>query len=221
MKIGISLVILFLLALSCTKSNDARLAAVQTGEPDSITGNTAILECKIENDGGSNVVERGVYFDTVRNPTKANQKLVLGTGIGNFTAKLTGLNSHTTYYARAFATNSAGTVYGNERSFTTISALDKNLIVGWWLNDVTRSQHSEYKARYFGANGSVAADASNYGLGGGYGGGTWRWLTKDTLVIEGAGSVKVLVRNITNDSLQYDLINAVPGMIHKMYYSRL
>lgn len=221
MKITISLVILFLLELSCAKSKDASLAVVLTGEANSITGNTATLECKVENDGGSNVVERGICFDTIPNPTTTSQKFVLGAGTGDFTAKLTGLNSHTTYYARAFATNSVGTVYGNQSSFTTISSLDKNLIVGWWLNDVTRSQHSEYKARYFGLDGSVSADASNYGLGGGYGGGTWRWLTKDTLLMEGAGSVKVLVNKITGDSLQYDLINAVPGMIHKMYYSRL
>ena len=42
-----------------------------------------------------------------------------GTGVGSYTSNLTGLTSNTTYYVRAYATNIAGTGYGNELSFTT------------------------------------------------------------------------------------------------------
>ena len=40
-------------------------------------------------------------------------------GIGIFTSNLTSLEPGTTYYVRAYATNSVGTAYGNELSFTT------------------------------------------------------------------------------------------------------
>jgi uncharacterized protein (TIGR02145 family) len=42
-----------------------------------------------------------------------------GLGTGSFTSSFTGLVPNTTYYVRAYATNSAGTGYGNEVSFTT------------------------------------------------------------------------------------------------------
>jgi uncharacterized protein (TIGR02145 family) len=42
-----------------------------------------------------------------------------GTGVGSFTSTLASLTGSTTYYVRAYATNSVGTAYGNEVSFTT------------------------------------------------------------------------------------------------------
>ena len=41
-------------------------------------------------------------------------------GISDFVSQITGLASNTTYYVRAYATNSVGTAYGEERSFTTL-----------------------------------------------------------------------------------------------------
>jgi hypothetical protein len=45
-----------------------------------------------------------------------------GSGTGSFTSNLTGLNPSTTYYVRAYATNSTGTAYGNEIQFITQGA---------------------------------------------------------------------------------------------------
>jgi len=54
------------------------------------------------------------------NPTIADSKTVDGTGVGSFTSAITGLASGTTYYVRSYATNSVGTIYGTEVSFTTL-----------------------------------------------------------------------------------------------------
>ena len=61
-----------------------------------------------------------VWF-TSENPTVASNSGITsdGTGTGTFTSDLTGLNHATTYYVRAYATNSAGTAYGNQVQFST------------------------------------------------------------------------------------------------------
>ena len=76
----------------------------------------------VTSDGGAAVTARGVAYGTAQNPTTANSTTSDGTGIGAFTSTLTGLTASTRYYVRAYATNSVGTAYGNEVSFTTLSA---------------------------------------------------------------------------------------------------
>lgn len=72
-------------------------------------------------DGGATVTERGVCWSTTSNPTISNSKTIDGTSTGTFASSLTGLLPNTTYYLRAYATNDAGTGYGNEIFFTTAS----------------------------------------------------------------------------------------------------
>jgi uncharacterized protein (TIGR02145 family) len=69
------------------------------------------------------VSARGVVYGTAQNPTTANSTTSDGTGTGTFTSTLTGLTASTLYYVRAYATNSVGTAYGNEVSFTTLMPL--------------------------------------------------------------------------------------------------
>jgi len=94
-------------------------AALTTAEATSITSSSAISGGNIIADGGSAVSERGVCWSTSTNPTIADSHTTDGTGIGSFTSILTGLTANTTYYVRAYATNSAGTAYGNEVFFAT------------------------------------------------------------------------------------------------------
>lgn len=70
-------------------------------------------------DGGSAVTARGVCWNTEQNPTVNNNHTTNGNGTGSFTSHIVGLNANTTYYVRAYATNSVGTAYGEERYFTT------------------------------------------------------------------------------------------------------
>ena len=69
--------------------------------------------------GGDTVKARGVCWNTTGSPTTVNSKTDNGTGIGSFTGTLTSLTPNTLYHVRAFATNSIGTGYGNEVTFTT------------------------------------------------------------------------------------------------------
>jgi hypothetical protein len=73
----------------------------------------------ISNDGGSAVTARGVCWSTSQNPTIADNKSTDSLGIGTYTSLLHGLVPSTAYYARAYATNAVGTVYGNQVNMTT------------------------------------------------------------------------------------------------------
>ena len=86
----------------------------------SITNTTAICGGSITADGGSTVTSRGVVWSTSPSPTIAlTTKTVDGSGTGSFTSSITGLTANTTYYVRAYATNSVGTTYGAQQTFTT------------------------------------------------------------------------------------------------------
>jgi len=97
----------------------AVLPVITTTAISSITSTTASSGGTITSDGGTPVTARGVCWNTSQNPTTANNKTDNGTGSGSFISNITGLNPGTLYYVRAYATNSAGTAYGTERSFTT------------------------------------------------------------------------------------------------------
>jgi len=88
-----------------------------------ITAATASSGGNITTDGGAAVTARGICWSTATGPTIANAKTSEGSGIGTFTSSLTGLSPGTKYYVRAYATNGAGTAYGNEVSFTTTIVL--------------------------------------------------------------------------------------------------
>lgn len=92
---------------------------VTTNSINSITQVSAITGGNITNEGGAPVSTRGVCWNTTSNPTINNTKTIDGNGTGIYTSLITGLSPNTTYYIRAYATNSIGTNYGNEISFTT------------------------------------------------------------------------------------------------------
>lgn len=99
------------------------LASVTTTSVTKITSTTGSASItaqsggNVTNDGGGTVTARGVCWSTSHNPTITDSKTTNGTGKGAFTSNVTGL-SIATYYIRAYATNSAGTAYGQELSFT-------------------------------------------------------------------------------------------------------
>jgi hypothetical protein len=98
------------------------LPTVTTTAISDTTGISAVSGGNVTNDGGSPVTARGIVWGTNPSPTVAlTTKTTDGTGVGQFTSKIDGLTKSTKYYIRAYATNAAGTAYGNELSFTTLS----------------------------------------------------------------------------------------------------
>jgi hypothetical protein len=82
-------------------------------------GGTATFNGTIVNVGDPAYTERGFVYGAVHNPTVDDdtKKIASGTGTGVFSSNITGLTEGTTYYVRAYATNSKGTAYGSEVNF--------------------------------------------------------------------------------------------------------
>jgi hypothetical protein len=117
----------FLIFCGCSKTSDninpTVKISISTDAVIEITSTTAKSGGNISSDGGATVTARGVIWSTSQNPTIAlSTKTSNGTGTGAFTSELTALATNTTYYVRAYATNSAGTAYGNEVTFKTSAA---------------------------------------------------------------------------------------------------
>jgi hypothetical protein len=112
-----------------TVSTQVFLPIISTLSASSITTTTATSGGNVSSDEGAAVTSRGVVWSTNTNPTiSLTTKTSNGSGIGTFSSALTGLSPNTTYYVRAYATNSAGTAYGNETTFTT-SPKNQNTVV--------------------------------------------------------------------------------------------
>ena len=93
---------------------------VMTDDVTNIGTHSATCGGNVTNDGYSTVTARGICWSTTQSPTISDSYTSDGTGTGAFTSAITDLESGLTYYVRAYATNSAGTAYGNEISFTTL-----------------------------------------------------------------------------------------------------
>lgn len=108
-----------------TTGNGPGLPDVITLEVSEVTTTSAKCGGEVLSDGGSPVIRRGVCWSTEQQPTIENDTTVNDSGLGVFASILANLTPNTTYYVRAYATNSTGTGYGNEVSFTTVDGLPK------------------------------------------------------------------------------------------------
>ncbi|MFN5387128.1 MAG: hypothetical protein ACK5CO_09905, partial [Bacteroidota bacterium] len=78
----------------------------------------------ISSDGGSPVVTRGVCWGTGSLPTLSNNSTSNGSGTGSYIGTISGLSLNTTYYVRAYASNAAGTAYGNQLSIKIVDVIN-------------------------------------------------------------------------------------------------
>lgn len=111
------------------------LPTVETATTSLITLDSATSGGNVLTQGTSAVTERGICYSTSINPdtsqptttTPTGGKILSGSGLGTFSCNLSGLNTGTLYYVRAYAINGSGTAYGVNQSFTTISVINAML----------------------------------------------------------------------------------------------
>jgi hypothetical protein len=132
-------------------STSITLPTLTTTSVTNITSSTATSGGEITFSGGSPITARGICWGLNPNPTTANNKTENGTGNGAFVSDLTNLLAGQEYFVRAYATNAAGTAYGNQFSFST--------------NSIVATLYAVKDAGIFN-NANGTAVQANYGSGG-------------------------------------------------------
>ena len=112
-------VFIIISAITYSCSNE-EIPVLTTTELSSITTISVMSGGNIISDGGAKVIYKGVCWNSTGNPTIANGRTSDGAGVESFKSSITQLLPNTYYYLRAYATNGAGTGYGNELSFATL-----------------------------------------------------------------------------------------------------
>ncbi|NMC34734.1 MAG: hypothetical protein GYA36_20105, partial [Veillonellaceae bacterium] len=155
----------------------------------SVTGTTAVSGGTITYNGGSDITGRGVCWGISASPDLSGDFTTDGSGFGSFTSNLTLLTPGTTYYVRAYATNSSGTGYGDEKTFTTVS-----------LPAATTGSMSDIKGIAASGSGTVTDD----------GGGTitaqglcWSTSTSPTISDSITTSFEASLKNLTANTVYY------------------
>lgn len=119
------LVLVFL--SGCKKDNTEENTAqnppeINTSSITDITHNSATGGGEVTSEGSASVTARGICWSTQQGPTVDNPRTLDGGGAGSFASNMSSLTPGTTYYVRAYATNSLGTSYGVQVSFATDNA---------------------------------------------------------------------------------------------------
>jgi len=135
----IQLIFIGLLVLfnnSCDKE-EYTLPEVSTTEVTDITEVSATSGGTVTNDGGAEVIARGVCWSTSTGPTLDDNATNDGIGTGSFTSNMVGLTLGTTYYVRSFAINiEKGTAYGSEVTFNTLEPAGVDCLADLWVGDL-------------------------------------------------------------------------------------
>ncbi len=152
--------LIILLFTGCLKrkdnliNQDEQLASLSTTVVTSITQTSATTGGNVTAQGSSSVTSKGVCWSTSSDPTTNDIYTEESSGTGSFTSYLTGLNPNTLYYVRAYATNSQGTAYGNQVSFTSIG------YTGGTVPTVTTNAASNITLNSASAGGNVNSQGS-------------------------------------------------------------
>ncbi|MFW5872704.1 MAG: DUF1566 domain-containing protein [bacterium] len=97
-----------------------------------LTSNGILLNVNVMSNGGGDLIEKGICWNTTGMPTIDDNKNIYGNGNSNYDVNLSSLSSSKMYYARAYAKNTAGIGYSNEFSFTTLP--DLTTLTGTFIN---------------------------------------------------------------------------------------
>ena len=165
-KLSLFLVALTVILFSCKP--EAEKPTVVTKSVGEVTETTAKVVGQVTADGGAEVTERGVCWNTTGAPEVIDNCTVDGAGIGTFNSNISDLVPNTKYYVRAYATNEKGVSYGEEVSFTTFAGtlngygyVDLGLSVKWATCNVGTNVPEEYGGYYAWGETSTKSDYSS------------------------------------------------------------
>ena len=199
-----------------------------------LTDNSATGGGNVTHDGNATITARGVVWNTTGDPTLHNNIgfTINGQGLGSFTSNITGLNPSTDYYVRAYATNSAGTSYGNQVSFQTNFAIGQSYGGGIIFYVDASGQHGLIAA-------TSNQENSAWGCVGTFLGGTYTVIgagqSNTTVITNGCGATDIAARVcidlVLNDyddwflpskdelNLMYLKRDIIGGFINSAYWS--
>ena len=129
---------------------------VTTAEINFISETTASGGGRVENGGRAVVNSKGICWSTEPMPTTTHKKTVDGSGDGSFMSQLINLSPGTTYYVRAYASNTEGTSYGDEVTFTTEKS-DLPILQTTPISNVTSTTATSGGTIVYEGKGSVTA----------------------------------------------------------------
>jgi len=152
-----------------------------------ITGNSASGGGNVTVAGGADVTARGLCFGKNHNPALTDSKTSDGTGTGAFVSALANLKGNTIYYVRAYATNSAGTGYGPEVTFTTL--VDLPVVTTTAVTGITKVSAA--------SGGNVSYDGGGTVIARGLAWGTSANPTIAVSIIDGGTGTGAFVSNLT------------------------
>ena len=104
-----------------------------------ITDTTSVCGGNITSDGGTKILSQGVCYGLTTNPTLKDSVVVDKLGVSTFSCTLTHLKGATAYFVRAYATNSKGTSYGNEVTFSTAIPIGYPVLLTNFVSMITTS----------------------------------------------------------------------------------
>jgi uncharacterized protein (TIGR02145 family) len=117
----------------------ASITTVNTIKAEEITSTSAIVGCHVSNTSGFPILERGVCYSILQDPTINGQKCVnKNNDLGIETCLLENLQPNKKYYYRAYVITNKGTFYDNNvLEFETYGeiATPTNIYAGNWTNE--------------------------------------------------------------------------------------
>lgn len=137
-KIVLFLTIIFIFSNCSKESNEVSytVPVITTTSISNLNSISCLSGGSITSNGGDNITSKGLVWSTSPNPTLSDFHTSDATANTLFVSTINNLTPNTTYFVRAYATNSIGTAYGQEISFTTLTSnslsnwLPSNLQIG-------------------------------------------------------------------------------------------